>query len=46
MAWLLDDATLRKQNAVQVAQELGVSNIEMQYLDRGEASELLLDRAY
>ena len=46
VAWLLDDAKLRRHNAVTLAHELGVSNVEMQLLERGEAPELLLDRAF
>ncbi len=46
VAWLLDDAELRRHNAVRLAQELGVSNVEMQLLERGEAPELLVDRAF
>ena len=45
-AWLLDDAKLRRHNAVVLAHELGVSNEELRLLERGEAPELLLNRAF
>ena len=46
VAWLLDDTKLRLHNEIKLAQELGVSSEQLQLLERGQAPELLRDRAF
>jgi len=46
VAWLLDDAKLRLHNDGRLAQELGVTDEQLQLLEQGQARELLQDRAF
>ena len=46
IAWLLDDARFRLHNAAKLAEELGVSNEELELLKRGQALTLLRHRAF
>lgn len=46
VAWLLEDAALRRHNAVHLAARLGVTAKEFNLLERGNAPGLLLDRDF
>ena len=46
IAWIFDDAGLRLHNATKLAHELCVTGEELQRLERGQAPELLRDRAF
>ncbi|WP_231385694.1 hypothetical protein [Thiomonas sp. FB-6] len=46
VAWLLDDAKLRLHSAAKLAEAVGVSNEELQLLERGQALTLLRHRGF